>query len=108
MGHPGVEFTEEGQGEGTYHGSVTIELTLSGSHVKAKYLARSSRGNITGNATGHVIGSTTQPVVHFSGVLSIGHGTGYFAHASGSLQIRGAITRRTYALEEETRGNIRV
>src|SRR6185312_10528524 len=38
VGHPGVEFTEEGQGEGTYRGSVTIELTLAGSRVKAKYL----------------------------------------------------------------------
>lgn len=108
VGRPGVEFTEEGQGSGTYSGSVTIQMTLSGTHVKAKYTAHSSHGTITGSATGSVVGSVTQPAVHFIGVLSIVRGTGGFAHASGSLQIRGAITRSSYALEEETRGNMHV
>ena len=108
VGHPGVEFTEEGQGYGTYPGSVTIRLKLAGAHVTGSYFARSTHGTISGRASGTVVGSRTQPLVHFVGGVSISRGTGTFAHASGTLQIRGSIRRSSYALSEETSGTIKL
>jgi hypothetical protein len=103
--HNGSTINEKGIGWGTFHCSVVIALTLSGTLVTANYTAYLQGGSISGTATAHIHSATTKAAV-FSGTISLRRGTGSRAHASGTAGFSGTINRTSYAMTTHITGRL--
>jgi hypothetical protein len=105
--HQGSTIDEKGTGWGTFNCSVVIALTLSGTLVTANYTAYLRGGSISGTATAHIHSATTT-AAQFSGTISLRHGTGRRAHASGTAGFAGTINRTSYAMTTHITGRLRL
>jgi hypothetical protein len=105
--HKGATIDEKGVGWGTFNCSVVIALTLSGTLVTGSYTAYLQGGSITGTASAH-IHSATPRAAAFSGTISLSHGTGSRAHASGTASFAGTINRTSYAMTTHITGRLRL
>jgi hypothetical protein len=103
--HKGSTIGERGIGWGTFNCSVVIALTLSGTLVTASYTAYLQGGSISGTATAHIHSATTT-AAQFSGTISLRHGTGNRAHASGTAGFAGTINRTSYAMTTHITGRL--
>jgi hypothetical protein len=90
----GEVIEEEGKVSGTLRGTVFVHMTVGAANVTATFTIRSEGG---GSIEGH-----GQAVLHssglyssFRGTLSVGHGTGRYAHAHGTGKLYGTIERTT-------------
>jgi hypothetical protein len=99
---------EQGTGTGTFHCTVTLNLTITSvAQVSAEFVVSAPGGSITGRgkATYHVSGTTG----FFHGTFSISHGTGRYAHTTGAgLTAKGTISRSTYAVSMQVGGTVRL
>jgi hypothetical protein len=105
----GVEkLYEQGHGYGTFNCPVQLNLTISARQVSvaATFTAFPSGGSVNGSTIAHyrIVGTTS----YFTGTLAITHGTGRFAHASGSLQLSGQMDRTSYAAKLQVTGRLNV
>jgi hypothetical protein len=103
----GANIDEKGIGKGTFHCSVVMEMTLSGTLVTAKYTAYLSGGSISGTATAH-IHSATKTTGYFSGTITLHGGTRGRTHASGTAKFSGEINRKSFAMNTQITGNLRL
>ncbi len=102
----GFTLYEQGPGSGTVSGTVYVRLQIvSTSHVNAEVKISPHGGSITGTASaGYHRGSSS---ASFSGSLTITHGTGSYAHASGSgLSFSGTIQKSNDAIDVHVRGSV--
>jgi hypothetical protein len=99
---------EQGTGTGTFHCSVTLNLTITSvAQVNAEFVVSAPGGTLTGRGSAiyHVSGTTG----FFHGAFSISHGTGRYAHTTGSgLTAKGTISRSTYAVSMQVSGTVRL
>jgi hypothetical protein len=103
--HRGTTINEKGIGWGSFNCSVVISLTLSGTLVTANYTAYLQGGSISGTATAHIHSATTKAAA-FSGTITLRHGTGSRAHASGTAGFAGTINRTSYAMTTHITGRL--
>lgn len=108
VGSPGIEITESGTTYGTFSGSVSSHLTLSGSHINGTFVFRTRSGLVRGSTHASVVGKAALPVVSFAGSATITGGTGSYSHASGQVSLKGSIRRKNYEIFEETSGKVHV
>jgi len=102
-----ANIDEKGVGWGSFNCSVVIHLTLSGTLVTGRYTAYLQGGSISGTATAHIHSATTT-VARFSGTITLDHGTGSRAGASGTAGFSGTINRTTYAMNTSVVGRLRL
>jgi hypothetical protein len=103
----GATIDEKGIGKGSFHCSVLMQLTLSGTLVTAKYTAYLSGGSISGTATAH-IHKATKTEAEFSGTITLQRGTRSRSGASGTAKFWGEINRYSYAMTTHISGNLRL
>jgi hypothetical protein len=101
----GATIDERGRGTGTFNCNVYIQLTLSGTLVRAEYSAYPQGGSIVGTATAHIHSATTK-AAYFSGTITLNRGTGRYAAASGTASFQGAINRTSYAMTVRVAGRL--
>jgi hypothetical protein len=103
----GNTLIEEGNAEGTLKGRVKISLNLEEVGSATSHFVMYLSG---GDILGHANGKATTPKggwESFGGKMWIDHGTGRYAHASGSGKLYGALNRHTYVLIVQVTGNAR-
>jgi hypothetical protein len=103
----GSTLIEEGNAEGTLKGRVRISLDLEEAGSATSHFVMYLQG---GDLLGHANGKATTPKGYwqsFGGNMWIDHGTGRYAHASGSGKMYGALNRRTYVLIVQVAGRTR-
>jgi hypothetical protein len=104
--HNGV-IIEEGSSTGALDGRMWVRLTVAVTVATVVFTA-SPAGGGTIHGEGEASYYSSGPTAHFSGIGKITHGTGRYAHVSGSnLQVAGVITRKDYALSVHMSGRIR-
>jgi hypothetical protein len=104
----GNTLIEEGNAEGTLKGRVKIDLDLEVERDSAtsQFAIYLPGGDLLGHANGKAtIGK--EGWESFGGEMQIDHGTGRYAHASGSGKMYGALSRRTYILIVQVIGTAR-
>jgi hypothetical protein len=102
----GFTLNERGQASGTAAGTIYVHLKIvSTSRVTAEVNIYPRGGSISGYGTAsYVRGSTT---ANFSGTMSIGRGTGRYAHAYGAgLSFTGTIERSSDAVTVHVSGRV--
>jgi hypothetical protein len=102
----GSAIAEQGSGWGTFQASIQIDITIKISQVSGSFVAYLKGGSISGytSATPHFSGK----YVSFKGTLTIKHGTGKYAGASGTASLYGAINRANYTLAVQVVGRLRL
>ncbi len=103
----GTSIDEKGIGKGTFHCSVVMEMTLSGTLVTAKYTAWLSGGSISGTATAHIY-EATKTEGYFRGTITLRGGTRGRTHASGTAKFFGEINRIYFNMKTHITGNLRL
>jgi hypothetical protein len=103
----GTSIDEKGIGKGTFHCSVVMEMTLSGTLVTAKYTAWLSGGAISGTATAHIY-SATKTIGYFKGTITLRGGTRGRTHASGTAKFFGEINRIYFNMKTHITGKLRL
>jgi hypothetical protein len=101
----GNTLIEEGNAEGTLEGRVKISLDLEEVGSATSHFTLYLPG---GDLLGHANGKATTPKggwESFGGKMWIDHGTGRYAHASGSGKMYGALNRHTYVLDVQVTGH---
>jgi hypothetical protein len=104
----GNTLIEEGDTEGTLKGRVKIRLNLEAERISAT--SRFAMYLPGGDLLGHASGKATAGKggwESFGGAMWIDHGTGRYAHASGSGKMYGALNRHTYVLVVQVQGTAR-
>lgn len=89
----GAEISERGRATGTYDVPITAGLTMHAKYVTAIVNIFLKDGTITAIASANFTSSGS--TISFHGTLKISHGTGTYRHASGELQLRGALNHLT-------------
>jgi hypothetical protein len=103
----GTTIDEKGTGKGTFHCSVVMEMTLSGTLVTAKYTAWLSGGSISGTATAHIY-EATKTIGYFRGTITLRGGTRARTHAAGTAKFYGEINRVRFNMKTHITGNLRL
>lgn len=109
VSHHGTQLLNEtSTGSGTFHCPIAVRLSIASAHANISFsIACSSRDTITGGGgtSYYASGSTA----HFSGNVSVTHGTGRYAHVSASgLLVKGILQRGSYALSLSVSGQMRL
>jgi hypothetical protein len=102
----GDELVDEGRASGTMPGSVVVRFTYDGNPtVYSRFTIQTRWGVIRGSASGRLSDpNSTSP--SFRGALSLGGGSGRYAHARGSGELFGVFYRRDYGLVVQARGRL--
>jgi hypothetical protein len=101
----GNTLIEEGDAEGTLKGRVKISLDLEEVGSATSHFTLYLSG---GDLLGHASGKATTPKggwESFGGKMWIDHGTGRYAHASGSGKMYGALNRHTFVVTVQVTGH---
>jgi len=102
----GFTLNERGTSSGTISGPISVQLTIvSSSHVSAAVTISPKGGSMSGHGTASYHKGET--AASFFGTLSIGHGSGSYAHARGSgLSFSGTIARSNEAITVHVSGRL--
>lgn len=102
----GSAIVEKGYATGTFSASLNIDLTIKVSKITGYFTAYLKGGSISGyaSATPHISGQW----VSFKGSLTIKHGTGRYAGASGSSSLYGSFNRVQLKLNVQVVGKLRM
>ena len=102
----GFTLNERGTSSGTISGPIRVQLTIvSSSRVSAVVTISPRGGSMSGYGTASYHKGET--AASFSGTLSIGHGSGSYAHARGSgLSFSGTIARSNEAITVHVSGRL--
>jgi hypothetical protein len=102
----GEVINEEGKASGSLPGTVFVHMTVGANAITASFRIRSEGGGSIeghGQADLHSSGRYSS----FAGTLSVGHGSGRYAHAHGQGKLYGTIERTpTKHLTVQTIGNL--
>jgi hypothetical protein len=102
----GSLLVDEGPSSGTLRGKVRLRFTYDGSPTVSSQLTISGPGwSIRARAQGK-LSNPTSPTPSFRGALTIGGGSGRFAHARGSGELFGVFNRRNYGLTVQAIGKL--
>jgi hypothetical protein len=85
---------EEGKATGSLPGSVRASLTIGTSTVRVGFTIYLHGGTITGHGTASFNAGKGE-YASFGGSISVNHGGGRYAHASGTGRVYGSINRNT-------------
>lgn len=100
------QLYEQGSSTGTFSkATLYAHLTVNSTNVTSyAFTAHLPGGTVNGQGRTQYYqsGSTS----YYTGVLSVKGGTGKYAHASGALALKGAMNRRTYALDLQVGGKL--
>lgn len=102
----GAAIAEQGSATGTFNATLDIDLTIKISRVTGSFVAYLKGGSISGSAsaTPHYSGQW----VSFKGSLTIKHGTGSYAGASGTASLYGSLNREQLKLNVQVIGRLRL
>ncbi len=102
----GFTLNERGTASGTIGGPISVQLTIvSSSRVSAAVTISPKGGSMSGSGTASYHKGET--AASFSGTVSIGHGSGSYAHARGSgLSFSGTIARSNEAITVHVSGRL--
>lgn len=102
----GAAIAEQGTASGTFSASLNINLTVKISQVSGTFVAYLKGGSISGTTTAvpHISGQW----VSFKGTLTIKHGTGQYAGASGTASLYGSLNRVQFQLNVQVIGRLRL
>ncbi len=98
-------LVEEGKATGTLPGTVRARLTVGADSVTAGFTIYLSGGTISGHSTAHLNPGKGE-YASFGGSLGVSHGSGHYAHASGSGELYGTINRNTDNATVQVIGNL--
>jgi hypothetical protein len=93
---------ERGRGTGTYNCPAVMKITISYTNGTVDMSCMTSSGEV--NVGGKVSFFTAGPTATFTGTLTVAHGTGKYAHASGRFHTEGSMVRKTFALSATMSG----
>jgi hypothetical protein len=99
----GSLLIEQGQATGSLPGKATVRMRV-GSRVTATFTIVASGGSIAGSGSAALKSSGLY--ASFGGSLSVGSGSGRYAHAHGKGGLYGVIDRRTHAVTVKTAGTL--
>jgi hypothetical protein len=104
----GNTLIEEGEAEGTFKGRVKISVDVEPerSSATSQFALYLPGGDLLGHASGKA-STGKEGWASFGGEMWIDHGTGRYAHASGSGKMYGALNRRTDILVVQVTGRVR-
>lgn len=106
-GGSGTTLIEEGNATGTLPGRAQVRLTITTTIAKSTFTLYPRGGSIAGSGTLHVHpGKRSNTYESFSGSISVHHGTGRYARASGSGNIYGVLNRKTDNAEVQVIGTL--
>jgi hypothetical protein len=103
VSNSGEEILEVGRATGTLPGSVRAYINV-GATVIVHFTIDTAAGAISGAGSGRLKGRAAEP--SFAGRMTVGHGTGRYAHAHGEGGFYGTLDRKTYALVVQTTGTL--
>lgn len=106
VGSPGTALSERGNATGTVPGTVHLSFKLNAYTATATFRINSKGSSITGRASGK-LKFDKSGYDSFSGKATITHGTGRYAHATGSGNFYGSVYRRTDAMNVQIDGQLR-
>lgn len=102
----GPTITEEGGASGTLPGTVRARLTIGPNTVRAGFTIYVRGGSITGSATANLNPGKGE-YASFGGALVVSHGSGHYAHASGTGRLYGTLRRSDEAATVQVVGGLR-
>lgn len=102
----GAAIAAQGSAGGTFSASLDIDLTIKISQISGSFTAYLNGGTISGStvASPHYSGQW----VSFKGSLTIKHGTGRYAGASGTASLYGSLNRLQLKLNVQVIGRLRL
>jgi type II secretory pathway pseudopilin PulG len=101
----GTALTEQGKASGSIPGTVRLWLKLQAYTATASFTIYTKSGNISGHASGKLkFGKSGYD--SFAGAASITHGTGRYAHASGTGTFYGSVYRGNYKMSVQVYGQL--
>jgi hypothetical protein len=103
----GSDLIEEGYATGTMPGRVRASLLLGASTVRVGFTVYLRNGQITGHGTAR-LNTGHGAYASFGGSLVVSHGTGHYAHVSGSGGLYGTIDRENYSAVVQVIGTLRL
>lgn len=106
-GSKGATIKERGYGWGSFHCAVYITLTVSGTHVRGRYVAYPKGGAIRGYANARIRSATTK-LARFTGTIVLHGGSGRYARSAGRASFDGTIDRHSYAMKLRIAGKVRL
>ncbi len=98
-------LVEEGRATGSLPGTVRARLTVGTNTVTAGFTIYLSGGTISGHSSAKLNPGRGE-YASFSGALAVSHGSGHYAHASGSGGLYGTINRNTDNATVQVVGNL--
>jgi hypothetical protein len=107
-GGNGNTLIEEGNATGTLPGKAKASLTIENTTTaRSTFTVYPSGGSIAGHGTVQLHPGKSSYYESFRGALSVSHGTGRYAHASGSGKIYGVLNRSNDNAEVQVIGTLR-
>lgn len=104
----GSNLDAQGQASGTLSGLLSLHsVVISAERMSASFVGRSRSGTLSGQGVSNyrVSGSN----LYYTGTVRITHGTGAYAHASGSgIRIEGVMNRQHRTITMTISGGMRV
>jgi hypothetical protein len=104
-GGSGTTLLEEGRAIGTLPGTVRARLTVGAEVVTAGFTIYLHGGTISGHSSAKLNAGRGE-FASFGGSLSVSHGSGHYAHASGHGGLFGTINRNTDNATVQVVGNL--
>lgn len=106
-GGSGNTLIEEGNATGTLPGKAKVNLTITNTTTAGStFTVYPHGGSLTGHGTVKLHPGKNSSYESFSGVLSVSHGTGRYAHDSGSGKIYGVLNRSSDNAEVQVIGTL--
>jgi hypothetical protein len=107
-GGSGNTLIEEGDATGTLPGKTKVNLTIvNTTTARSTFTVYPRGGSIAGHGTVRLHPGKSGSYESFRGVLSVSHGTGNYAHTSGSGNIYGVLNRSNDNAEVQVIGTLR-
>ncbi len=101
----GSLLNELGSAYGTLPGTMRAQFLLRTTEVTGSLTIYPRGGSLTISLAGFATSGGT--IAHLSGEMSVQHGTGRYAHASGSASFTGIANRRSWAVQVRVVGRLR-
>jgi hypothetical protein len=101
----GSTLLEEGVATGTLPGAVRAKLVIGTTTVRVSFTIYVRGGSIPGQAVAKLNPGKGE-YASFAGTLTVNHGSGHYAHASGSGRVSGTIRRNEDAAVVQVVGQL--